>query len=125
VRLQSRYLFVGVWNTLFGIVIFLVVSLGLPGWSDGAVLTVSYSLSVIQSHFSQRRFVWRSETPYLPEFLRFTTGYLIQFAINLFLLVASQGMFLISREIRQIVVFVFIAILFYFVNKKGVFRVNQ
>ena len=124
-RLQSRYLFVGVWNSLFGVAMFLAISLGFPGWPDGAVLTVSYSLSVIQAHFSQRRLVWRSQTPYFPELLRFIAGYLIQFAINLFLLVASQGMFSISREIRQIVVFVFIAVLFYFVNKKGVFRVNQ
>ena len=124
-RLQSRYFFVGVWNSLFGVGIFLFVSLGLPGWSDGAVLITSYSLSVIQSHFSQRRFVWRSQTPYFPELLRFTTGYLIQFAVNLFLLLASQGLFTVGREIRQIIIFVFIAVLFYFVNKKGVFRVTK
>jgi putative flippase GtrA len=124
-KLRSRYLLVGVWNSIFGISNFLLLSLIFSQWSDLSVLSASYLISIVQAHIAQRRLVWQSHEPYLPELIRFTSAYFAQFAINSALLVLSESWMPVDRELRQIAIIVFLTILFYFVNKKGVFRVAQ
>src|SRR5207244_2577363 len=82
-----RYLIVGAWNTLFGLVFFSLLYL-LFGTSLGyvAVLTLAMVVAVLQSHATQRRFVWRSRSPYLHELMRFSAVYVGTYVANLILL---------------------------------------
>ena len=123
-RIGSRYLLVGIWNSLFGLSNFYLFSIVFDTWPDLVVLGCSYIISIVQAHVAQRRFVWQSKSPYLPELARFSSAYIIQFAINSALLVLSDMSLTVNREIRQTIIVIFLTIVFYFVNKKGVFRVT-
>lgn len=121
----SRYLSVGIWNSLFGITNFYLLSILLNSWTDLAVLGCSYIISIVQAHLAHRRFVWQSKSAYFPELGRFSSAYILQFLINSALLVLSDTWFTVNREIRQALIIIFLTILFYFVNKRGVFRVAE
>jgi len=123
-KLVSRYAAVGIWNSIFGVSNFIVLSRFMLQAPDVLVLGISYGISIVQAHFSQRNMVWRSKAEYLPELLKFSSAYLLQFFINTFLLLLSEGLFGLSREIRQMLIVVFLTVVFYFVNKRGVFRVK-
>lgn len=123
-KLVSRYALVGIWNSIFGVANFLLLSRLLGQSPDALVLAFSYFVSIIQAHYSQRHFVWRTTNPYLPELLKFSSAYVMQFTFNAVFLVFSEGWFNLSREIRQIFIVILLTIVFYFVNKRGVFRVN-
>jgi hypothetical protein len=69
--------------------------------------------------------VWSSTSPYFPELIRFGSAYLVQFVINAALLALSGFWLPRDREIRQTGIIIFLTLVFYFVNKKGVFRVTQ
>lgn len=84
--LQVRFLFVGLWNTIFGLILFLLLLEVFTSLNYSILLIISFLISSAQSHFTQRRLVWRSNTNYLREFLRYfgwTSGI---FLINLLLL---------------------------------------
>lgn len=123
-KIGSRYLLVGIWNSLFGISNFYLLSTLLDTWPDLVVLGSSYVISIVQAHLTQRRFVWESKSSYLPELARFSSAYILQFAINAALLVLSDMWLTVNREIRQTAIVIFLTIVFYFVNKRGVFRVT-
>lgn len=124
-RIESRYFFVGIWNSVFGISNFYLISILFEAWPDLVILGNSYAISIVQAHVAQRRLVWKSKSSYLPELVRFSSAYILQFAINAVLLVLSDMWLTVSREIRQTVIVIFLTIVFYFVNKKGVFRVTE
>ena len=124
-RKGSRYLLVGIWNSLFGISNFYLLSILFDTWPDLVVLGCSYIISIVQAHVAQRRFVWQSKSAYFPELARFSSAYILQFAINSALLVLSDMWLTVNREIRQTVIVIFLTVVFYFVNKRGVFRVSK
>lgn len=122
-KFRSRYLLVGIWNSIFGVSTFLVLS-GLFGQEpDILILGISYGISIVQAHFSQRHFVWKTTTAYVPELLKFSTAYLLQFILNSALLISSEDLFDLSREVRQVIIVFLLTVFFYFINKRGVFRV--
>ncbi len=121
-KLVSRYAAVGIWNSFFGVLNFIVLSRLFTLALDVLVLAISYAISIVQAHFSQRYFVWRSKAKYLPELLRFSWSYLFQFLINATILQCTEGLLELSREARQILIALFLAGLFYKINKKRVFR---
>jgi hypothetical protein len=57
--------------------------------------------------------------------VRFSSAYILQFVINSALLVLSDMWLTVNREIRQTVIVIFLTVVFYFVNKRGVFRVTK
>lgn len=124
-KFRSRYLLVGIWNSLFGISNFLLLSNLFKSWTDLLVLGLSYLISIVQAHFAQRKFVWQSECPYFSELTRFASAYIAQFLINSGLLVISETLLPLNRELRQGGIVILLTVLFYFVNKKGVFLVKQ
>lgn len=124
-KIGSRYLLVGIWNSLFGISNFYLLSIFFDTWPDLVVLGCSYIISIVQAHAAQRKFVWQSNAAYLPELVRFSSAYILQFAVNSALLVLSDMWLTVNREIRQTVIVIFLTIVFYFVNKRGVFRVTK
>jgi len=120
-NLVSKYLIVGIWNTAFGILVFFALSNLLPFWPNFLVLFLSYVISIVQSHFSQRYYVWVSRKPYILELKRFATGYFIQFLLNLVLLEIAINAFSLQRNFCQMFITLIFVIFSFFVNKKFVF----
>jgi putative flippase GtrA len=123
-KLVSRYVAVGIWNTIFGVSSFISISLLMDKTPDIFVLAVSYGVSIIQAHSSQRYFVWKSKSPYFPELLKFSSAYVLQFFVNAIFLYFSEGVIDLSREVRQVIITLLLTLVFYFINKRGVFRVE-
>jgi putative flippase GtrA len=112
---------VGIWNTLFGISIFFVFSNFLPSWPNYMILLMSYPVSITQSHFSQRNFVWASGNTYIHELMKFSAGYWLQFILNLLLLEIGVKVFSLDRNICQVFITLLLIIFSFFVNKNYVF----
>jgi putative flippase GtrA len=122
-NLNPRYLIIGVWNTCFGVGSFLLISDAFRKLDDLIILTLSYFLSIIQSHLTQRIFVWKSKGKYFPELARFSTAYIAQYFVNILLLVWTGKISEFSRETRQGCIIILLALVMYVINKRGVFRV--
>ena len=122
---MSRYIVVGVWNTVFGIATFLLVSSLLFSWPNYLVLFLSYLISIVQSHFSQRFFVWVSIKPYFGELMRFGAGYILQFLMNVVLLEIGVKVFSLHRNSCQVFITVTLVFFSFFLNKKYVFSRNS
>jgi putative flippase GtrA len=119
---MSRYIVVGVWNSIFGITFFYLLSIYFSRTFDLIILGSSYFISTVQAHFAQRNFVWKSHAAYLPELIKFSFVYIIQFVLNAFLLLLTNHFLSFPREINQTFIVIFLTIIFYFVNKNGVFH---
>jgi len=124
VKVTTRYLLVGIWNSIFGVGIFLVLSHSFPKLFDSLVLFFSYVFSIAQAHFSQRKLVWKSQAGYLGELFRFSGAYISQFVVNLILLQVFVHYFGLNRSISQIIIVVLLTVGMFFINKRGVFRVK-
>jgi putative flippase GtrA len=119
---MSRYILIGVWNSFFGIASFYILSAYLTHALDLVILGLSYFISIIQAHFTQRKFVWRSRAAYFPELFKFSLVYVFQFIINAILLLASKIFLSTPRELNQTLIVILLTMIFYFINKKGVFH---
>jgi putative flippase GtrA len=120
-RLGSRYILVGLWNTFFGLGNFYLL-LWLIGESHYIiVLTVSYCLSILQAHFSQRFFVWHSGKSYFRELSKFSTGYVLQYFLNLILLHLAVKSLRLDLRWSQLVVAAILIFIGFFINRKWVF----
>jgi putative flippase GtrA len=115
---------VGIWNTLFGIAIFSFLlkryesSLGYVG-----VLSVATPIAIIQSHFSQRIFVWKSIDNYSSELFRFGLVYFCQYAINATLLYLLVDKLKQDVLVSQILITIILVGIFFVVNKRWTFNV--
>ncbi len=81
---KSRYLLVGAWNTLFGVALFALTF----SWLGERVpypwiLLACQVIAVLQAHWSQRTFVWRSLGSFWPELSRFSIVYVASYFANL------------------------------------------
>jgi putative flippase GtrA len=121
----KKYIFIGIWNSIFGISVFILLSLFLKEGNSISILGASYIFSTLQAHFSQRKFVWKSESEYLPELLKFSSVYLLQFFLNSVLLVIMNSFMETSREVNQILIIFVLTIVFFYINKNGVFNVSR
>lgn len=84
--LKARFLFIGLRNTIFGLSLFLLLLEVFTSLNYSILLLSPFLISSAQSHFTQRRLVWRSDANYLREFLRFFGGTSGSFLINLLVL---------------------------------------
>ena len=89
-----RYLILGAWNTVFGLLFFTFLYFVLRHvMGYAAVLAIAQVGAVIQSHLTQRLFVWRSHAPYLGELARFSAVYVVVYVANVLLLaLATDGL---------------------------------
>jgi putative flippase GtrA len=124
VKTTTRYLLVGIWNSVFGVGIFLILSLSLPELSDSIILLISYLVSIVQAHFMQRKFVWSSTERYFQELVRFSGAYISQFVANLVLLQIFVRFIGLNRSVSQVIIVLILTVVMFFVNKNGVFRVK-
>jgi putative flippase GtrA len=122
---MRRYVIVGIWNTVFGISIFFVISNLFSTLPNFPVLFLSYVISIIQSHFSQRYFVWVSKKMYIAELTKFASGYLMQFLINLIVLEIAENVFSLHRNSCQLFLTPVFVVFSFFVNKRYVFSKNS
>ncbi len=121
-KTTTRYLLVGIWNSVFGVGIFLILSLSLPELSDSLVLLISYIVSIVQAHFMQRKYVWSSTERYFQELVRFSGAYISQFVANLILLQIFVRFIGLNRSVSQVIIVLILTAVMFFVNKNGVFR---
>jgi putative flippase GtrA len=121
----TRYVIVGIWNSFFGISIFILLSLLLKDGNSILILGLSYVIATLQAHFSQRRFVWKSESKYLPELFKFCSFYLLQFFLNSILLVIMNSWLETPREVNQILIIFILTLVFFYINKNGVFNARN
>ena len=79
-----RYLIVGGWNTVFGVLFFTALYLVVGKQLGYAlVLAIAQIGAVLQSHLTQRWLVWRSRAPYMGELMRFSVIYGLTYVVNL------------------------------------------
>ena len=123
-KVTTRYLLVGIWNSLFGVGTFLILSQGFPKLYDSLVLFFSYVISIAQAHFTQRKLVWKSQERYFGELFRFSGAYISQFVVNLILLQVFVQFIGLNRSVSQMIIVVLLTVGMYFINKKGVFHVK-
>ena len=121
-KTTTRYLLVGLWNSVFGVGIFLILSQSFPKLSDSLVLLIAYVVSIVQAHFMQRKFVWSSKERYFQELVRFSGAYISQFVANLLLLQIFVRFVGLNRSVSQVIIVLILTVVMYFVNKNGVFR---
>jgi putative flippase GtrA len=122
VKTTTRYLLVGLWNSVFGVGIFLILSQSFPKLSDSLILLIAYVVSIVQAHFMQRKFVWSSNERYFQELVRFSGAYISQFVANLVLLQIFVRFVGLNRSVSQVIIVLILTVVMYFVNKNGVFR---
>ena len=121
-KTTTRYLLVGLWNSVFGVGIFLILSQSFPKLSDSLILLIAYVVSIVQAHFMQRKFVWSSKERYFQELVRFSGAYISQFVVNLVLLQIFVRFVGLNRSVSQVIIVLILTVVMYFVNKNGVFR---
>ena len=121
-KTTTRYLLVGLWNSVFGVGIFLILSQSFPKLSDSLVLLIAYVVSIVQAHFMQRKFVWNSSEKYFQELVRFSGAYISQFVANLVLLQIFVRFVGLNRSVSQVIIVLILTVIMFFVNKNGVFR---
>jgi len=120
---KFRYLIVGAWNTLFGIALFAVL---LKYFENGlgyiGVLSVATPVAVVQSHLSQRIFVWKSNAEYKSELLRFGLVYFAQYLSNLALLFVAVDIFHFDVLASQVSIAIGLVAVTFIVNKRWTFK---
>jgi putative flippase GtrA len=122
-RTQVRYLVVGGWNTLFGVALFAVLYWLLQDvLGYGLILLICQVIAVVQAHWAQRRFVWRSESRFWPELLRFSMVYVLAYFVNLGLLVLCVEVMEWPVLPSQLGVTILMVVLTYSINRAWTFR---
>jgi putative flippase GtrA len=120
--IQLRYLIVGIWNTFFGIGIFYLLLKLFAGVDYQMVLFICFIVANLQSHFTQRALVWKSEEHFFFELARFFAGAIGVFFINLLLLTTSVDLLGNSIFLSQVVITIVLTVLSYFFQKHAVFK---
>jgi putative flippase GtrA len=123
--IQLRYLIVGIWNTFFGIGIFYLLLELFAGTDYQTVLFICFIIANLQSHFTQRVLVWKSQEHYFPELTRFFAGATGSFFINILLLTISVDFLGYSIFLSQAVLTIVLTVLNYFFQKYAVFKSNN
>ena len=96
-----KYIYVGIWNTVFSLVLFRVLLWSYKDLHYQVILLLTFIISNIQSHFTQRKFVWESDNRYLYELIRFYASSVVGYFANvillaLFLRLTSFSVFLVQ-----------------------------
>lgn len=119
---EVKYVIAGIWNSIFGVVLFAtLLHLFEDELSYAITLGFSYPISIVQSHYVQRRFVWESSYSYKKELTRFGAVYLFQFAANLTLLSIAVEILGFPVLISQIVIVAILILISFVINKKWTF----
>jgi hypothetical protein len=120
-----RYLVIGSWNTFFSAaLIYLLLFLFNNKYYEFDV-ALAFALSTGQSYMTQRMIVWKSTRVAHSEFLRFVTGAVAQYLFTSTLLFIGVHRFQLKPKIIVLPILITIAIGFYFINQKIVFKIDE
>jgi putative flippase GtrA len=117
----SRYLLVGVFNTLYGWVIIFGAMYFLR-MSPEASNVLGYSIGLLVSFALNRTFIFRSSGRPSGELARFFAVVAIAFGLNLVVLYVLVRILLIHEAVSQVLAGVVYVISSYAMNKKFVFQ---
>src|ERR1700693_5896647 len=117
-----RYLVVGAWNTLFGVILLYVLFFFFNTKFYEYELGATYILSTAQSYTTQRLVVWKSSTPPRTEFLRFLLASISQYILNATMLFFSVHGLKLKPAYAALPIVLLITFVFYFVNRNIVFK---
>lgn len=114
---------VGAWNAFFSLLVFWVLLTLFAGVAAAhhIALTLSTIVNVLQSHYSQRRIVWRSSQPYAPELRRFACLQFSLVVVNYFILSIGVDVFGFSPIFIQAVAVAIVVILSFIGSRNRVF----
>ena len=120
-----RYLVVGSWNTLFGVILLYVLFFFFNNKFYEYELCATYVLSTAQSYTTQRLVVWKSSTAPKAEFSRFVASTISQYIINSVMLYFAVHGLKLKPTYAALPIMLTIAFGFYFVNRNLVFRAKS
>ena len=118
----TRYVIIGIWNTLFGFSLVLLMKqflMGRVGITAG--VTIASFFSILQSFFTQKTFVWKSKKHYRQEILQFFTTALINYIVGITLIIIFVENYGLPLIPCQVVLTAFQTIATYYVLKRYVF----
>jgi putative flippase GtrA len=116
---------VGIFNTCFSVFLFYILLQSLKNIQYQLILFIAFVIANLQSHFTQRVFVWDSNNLYVPELLRFFVGAIGVFALNLVLLTLMVEYLGYTPFGSQVLITLSLTIFNYFLQKHTVFRANS
>lgn len=120
---KFKFLAVGIWNTVFAVVIFGALLFAFEDRiSYVVILTISSSIAIVQSHLTQRKFVWATRASYSRELARFSLVYGAQYILNLMLLWIAVEIWSLPVFYSQIVIAGILIVTSYIVSSKWTFR---
>jgi putative flippase GtrA len=119
-----RYLFVGTWNTLFGFGVFYLLLKFLGDENYRYTLVLAFVLANLQSHLTQRLFVWKSKQRYWTELFRFILGALLVLALNLFTLTILVDKLKFPIIESQLVLTIVITLINFLIQKTMVYKIK-
>jgi putative flippase GtrA len=120
-----RYLIVGAWNTLFGVILLYLLFFLFKTKYYEYELGATYVLGTAQSYGTQRWVVWKSSTSPKNEFSRFAVASISQYMLNAIMLYFSVHGLNLKPNFTALPIMLMIASAFYFVNRNLVFRTTN
>ena len=114
------YLLFGILNWCFGILIYWLI-IKFTDFKPFINVAISNLLSIIEAHYVQRKFVWKTNSKYFLELTKFFRNYLAQFILNIVILQAFVSLSNTNEFQLQIIISTTLTIVLYFANKKWVF----
>ena len=120
--IQTRYVIVGLWNTIFGVGTFYLLLKILSDEGYKLALLISFVLANLHSHWTQRVIVWKSKENYVSELIRFFAGAIGMFVLNLMLLTLLVEILKYATFKSQVLLTLLLTILNYYFQKHAVFK---
>lgn len=122
-----RYLLVGVFNTLFSIVLYPILYYTLTPLDIGylKVLIIQYGVAVSLSFVTNKHLVFNSKGEWREEYFKFIFLQAVFFAINLLYLPVIVTYYELNPAIAQTIYALIIVVVSYFWNKHVSFRKKE
>jgi putative flippase GtrA len=119
----NRYIVLGLANTLFGYVVFIILySLLQKQLEMSIIFILSAAISVSESFYVQKKYVWRSSENWTREARRFALTFVIVFFINLGALSVASRFTNLDLRWVQLPILVLISIGLFFTHKNWTFE---
>ncbi len=120
-----RYLIVGLWNTLFSVILLYALFFFFNTKLYEYELAVTFVLSIAQSYTTQKLLVWKSSTSPKSEFSRFFIATSSQYILNSTMLYFAVHGLKLKPTYAALPITLILTCGFYFVNRSLVFRKNE
>ena len=119
---RSKFILVGILNTIAGFVIFTALYLLLKDKIFYVIiLLISQILAIVFSHSTQRILVWKSQNEYVPELTKFASSYLVVSIANFSLLSVAVEVFSFAVLSSQYCISIILVFATYILQKKWIF----